>query len=89
MLCLAFHRFHHGQFSVRSGTDDGPVAVPRNPLFFREGRMTEGIAKLSGRLLLAPQSLCAIDDNIVLTGDPADLDGAEGEVLKLHRRPQS
>jgi hypothetical protein len=49
--------------------------------------MTEGIAKLSGRLLLAPQSLCAIDDNIVLTGDPADLDGAEGEVLKLHRRP--
>jgi hypothetical protein len=47
--------------------------------------MTEGIAKLPGRLLAAPQTLSAIDDNVVLTGDPRDLDGAEGEVLKLHR----
>ena len=89
MLCLAFHLFHHGQFSVGSGSVDEPVAVPWNPLFFRAGRMTEGIAKLSGRLLLAPQSLSAMDDNIVLTGDPADLDVPKAKFSNYIEDPQS
>jgi hypothetical protein len=87
LVGLTPHCVHHGKPPIGSSANDQARASPGNVFFQRQWRVTEGIAELLGRFLLAFVNVTLVDNDIVLVGDAVDVEGSELEVDDPHRAP--
>src|SRR6516225_5644010 len=72
-LGFEFHVLHYREATMCPGADHQPLAFPRDVLFDRQRRVSELVAKLLGRLLLAFADFAAINYHIIIVGGPVDM----------------
>src|SRR5271165_108563 len=70
-LSLTFDLIHHWQCSF-ARADHQAAAFPRNLLFQRERRVSEGFAELLGSFLLPFPHLASVDQHVIAILNPID-----------------
>src|SRR5271165_2144270 len=85
-LSLTFDLIHDWKSSFARANHQA-TAFPRDLLFQRERRMSEGFAKLLGSFLLPFAHLASVDHHVIAVLNAIDPNLPKRELLELHSEP--